>query len=147
MWVAVWTWCTVMGDVELKPGCVNGHQMSRQLCSTKTRGRNLELGDSQPRGRDRLGSLLSTALKRVVKETGFTFAVSKELLQTTAREDTDKGVRGMSPSCAEDVPCSSLERLCLPPSDPVACGGGGGTTSGVWPLLPIDRAKERAAAL
>lgn len=35
----------------------------------------------------------------------------------------------------------------MPPSDPVACGGDGGTTSGAWPLLPIDRAKETAAAL
>lgn len=71
--------------------------MSRQLRGTETRARNLELGDSQPRDRGRLGSLLSTALKRVVKETRFTFAVSKELLQTAAREGTDKGRAGNVP--------------------------------------------------
>jgi len=45
------------------------------------------------------------------------------------------------------VPCSVLERLHLPPTDPAAHGSDGGAASGTWPLLLIDRAKERAAEL
>ena len=53
----------------------------------------------------------------------------------------------MSLSCAEDVPCSLLEHLHLPPTDPVAHGSDGRTASGTWLFLHIDRAKKGAAEL
>lgn len=50
-------------------------------------------------------------------------------------------------SRAEDIPCSSLEHLHLPSTDPVAPGSDGGAATGTWPLLFINRAKETAAEL
>lgn len=136
------------GDGVLRPECANGHQMSWQLCGTKMRKESLELGDvsaSRPR-QARLPSPKQPRkelLRKQISSLPFPRSYCKQPRGKTQIKD----VQEMSLSCAKDVPCCSLERLHLPPTDPVAHGSDGRAATGAWPRLLIDRAKERAAVL